>query len=71
MLLGLGAGMGFIYWKMRMKTGYYMFIGGRGNNKEFFNDLGKRTDVQIKTISTTSARKAEAVLLKNLINKSQ
>jgi hypothetical protein len=41
MILGLSAGMGFIYWKMKMKTGYYVFIGGRENNKNFFNDLGK------------------------------
>ncbi len=67
MILGLGAGMGFIYWKMKMKTGSYVFIGGRGNNKEFFNDLGKRTGVKITTISTSSSRKAEASLLEKLV----
>jgi len=67
MILGLGAGMGFIYWKMKMKTGSYVFIGGRGNNKEFFNDLGKRTGVKITTISTSSAKKAETSLLEKLI----
>ena len=41
MILGLGAGMGFIYWKMKMKTGNYVFIGGRGNNKGFFHDRYK------------------------------
>jgi hypothetical protein len=65
-ILGLGAGMGFIYWKMKMKTGSSVFIGGRGNNKEFFTDLGKRTGVKITTISTSSARKAEAKLLEQL-----
>lgn len=62
MILGLGAGMGFIYWKMKMKTGSYIFIGGRGNNKNFFNDLGERTGVKIKTLSTSSVRKAESSL---------
>jgi hypothetical protein len=69
MILGLGAGMGFIYWKMKMKTGSYVFIGGRGNNKEFFNDLGKRTGVKITTISTSSYRKAEKSLLEKLEKK--
>jgi hypothetical protein len=40
MLLGLGAGMGFIYWKMKVpKFGDYIFIGGRGNTKNFFKDI--------------------------------
>lgn len=66
MILGLGAGMGFIYWKMKMKIGSYVFIGGRGNNKEFFNDLGKRIGIKITSVSTSSARKAEASLLEKL-----
>jgi hypothetical protein len=66
MLLGLGAGMGFIYWKMKMQTGSYVFIGGRGNNKEFFNDLGKRTGVDIAILSTSSSRKASVSLLAKL-----
>jgi hypothetical protein len=66
MILGLGAGMGFIYWKMKMKIGTYVFIGGRGNNKNFFNDLGKRTGVKITTVSTTSARKAKTALMEKL-----
>jgi hypothetical protein len=69
MILGLGAGMGFIYWKMKMGTENYVFIGGRGNNKEFFNDLGKRTGVKIATVSTSSAKKAEASLLAKLAKK--
>jgi hypothetical protein len=67
MILGLGAGMGFIYWKMKMKTGTYVFIGGRGNNKNFFHDLGERTGVKISSVSTTSARKAEKTLMKKLV----
>jgi hypothetical protein len=66
MLLGLGAGMGFIYWKMKMATSTYVFIGGRGNNKQFFNDVGARTGVKIETVSTTSAKKAEDALLKKM-----
>jgi len=66
MILGLGAGMGFIYWNMKMKTGSYVFIGGRGNNKGFFEDLGKRTGVKIKIVSTSSAKKAQASLVQKL-----
>jgi hypothetical protein len=66
MILGLGSGMGFIYWKMKMKAGSYVFIGGRGNNKNFFNDLGKRTGIKITSISTSSTKKAKASLLKKL-----
>ena len=63
MLFGLGAGMGFIYWKMKMDSSNYVFVGGRGNIKDFFSDLGKRTRVQIKTKSTSSVKKAETLLL--------
>jgi len=66
MLLGLGAGMGFIYWKMKMGDSDYVFIGGRGNNKEFFNDIGKRTGVQIESKSTSSIKKAQAALLEKM-----
>ena len=65
-ILGLGAGMGFIYWQMKMGTSSYVFIGGRGNNKNFFNDLGKRTGVKIMVISTSSANRAEMALLEKL-----
>ena len=66
MLLGLGAGMGFIYWKMKFGESTYIFIGGRGNTKDFFDDVGKRTGVEIKVISTSSVKKAEASLLEKL-----
>ncbi|HGJ65335.1 TPA: DUF4872 domain-containing protein [bacterium] len=69
MLLGLGSGMGFIYWKMKMGANTYLFIGGRGNNKNFFDDIGKRTGVKINTISTSSNKKAELSLLENLKKK--
>jgi hypothetical protein len=69
MILGLGAGMGFIYWKMTFGSGTYVFIGGRGNTKDFFNDIGKRTGVTIDVFSTSSAKKAEAALLEKLVEK--
>lgn len=62
MILGLGAGMGFIYWKMKMGSTFYIFIGGR-NTKGFFDSLGARTGVKITTVPTASAKKAEATLL--------
>ncbi|MDR3727966.1 MAG: BtrH N-terminal domain-containing protein [Terracidiphilus sp.] len=69
MLLGLGAGMGFIYWQMKMGTGTYIFVGGRGNGKNFHKDLGSRTGVVIKEITTSSTKKAEASLLRILAEK--
>lgn len=68
MILGLGAGMGFIYWQMKIGGANSVFIGGRGNTKDFFTDLDKRTGVRIKTVSTTSAKKAESSLLEKLKN---
>jgi hypothetical protein len=66
MLLGLGAGMGFIYWQMKMGTGTYVFVGGRGNPKNFYKDLAARTGVEIREITTSSARGAESALLQAL-----
>ncbi len=74
MLLGLGAGMGFIYWRMgggkqagpESEFGDMVFVGGRGNNKNFFQDVGRRTGVKIEIKSTSSEKKAEAVLLTKL-----
>lgn len=66
MLLGLGAGMGYIYWKMKMGDQNTVFIGGRANTKNFFQDIGKRTRVKIKTISTTSEKRAKKTLLDHL-----
>ncbi len=67
MLLGLGSGMGFIYWKMKMGTEDSIFIGGRGNNKGFFNDIGQRTGVKIRAISTGSLKKAQESLIAKLL----
>jgi hypothetical protein len=66
MLLGLGAGMGFIYWQMKMGSGTYIFVGGRGNHKNFFKDIGGRTGVEVREITTSSAGKAEAAFLETL-----
>ncbi len=63
MLLGLGAGMGFIYWSPK---GGYTFVGGRGNPKGFYSDLGERTGVRISEVSTASEKKAEAALIERL-----
>ena len=69
MLLGLGAGMGFIYWQMKMGAGTYLFVGGRGNTKDFYKDLGARTGVGIREICTSSAQKAEVAMLQALARK--
>jgi len=70
MLLGLGAGMGFIYWTIKgnPESGIsdYVFVGGRGNTKNYFDDVGKRTGVKIEEISTSSERKAEKLLLEKM-----
>lgn len=65
MILGLGAGMGFIYWQMKGMV----FIGGRGNVKNFYHDLGKRVSVKLEVKSTSSAEKAEKILVKKLLRK--
>lgn len=66
MLLGLGAGMGFVYWRMRLAGTENVFVGGRGNLKRFYQDLAQRTGVEIVEQQTGSAAKAEAVLLQFL-----
>jgi hypothetical protein len=63
MLLGLGAGMNFMYWQQK---GVPPFIGARGNNKEFFQDIGKRTGVVIEEKTTSSEKRAQKVLFEYL-----
>src|SRR5512141_2683091 len=59
MLLGLGAGVGFIYWHAR---GQVPFLGGRGNTKDFNTDLSRRTGLVITERGTGSSRVAEREL---------
>ncbi len=65
-LLGLGVGVGFIYWQMKMGQQNYVFIGGRANPKGFFGDIAKRTGVKIEVKTTSSANKAETILIEKL-----
>ena len=52
MLLGLGAGMGFLYWCMKFGGEETVFIGGRSNLKDFYQDLAKRTGIVIREKQT-------------------
>jgi len=56
MLLGLGAGVGFVYWHQK---GQYPMLGGRGNTKSFHQDLSRRTGIVIEDHRTSSAKTAE------------
>jgi hypothetical protein len=63
MLLGLGGGVGFVYWHMK---GADPFLGGRGKGRPgqgFEACAGQRTGVQVEEHVTSSARKAEGSLL--------
>ncbi len=66
MILGLGAGIGFIYWQMNFGEETSVFIGGRANLKNFCQDLARRTAVRIAEMRTASAKKAEDMLLRSL-----
>ncbi len=68
MLLGLGSGMGFIYWHIK---GAPPFIGGRANIERpgvegLEKTIGRRTGVKVESFRTSSARKAEKQLLEML-----
>jgi len=68
LLLGLGAGVGFIYWHVKGTTPFY---GGRGNMERPGQEgleltAGKRLGVLIQYFRTSSARKAEKTLLEML-----
>jgi hypothetical protein len=70
LLLGLGAGMGFMYWRMKGNPDAgiadFVFISGRGNTKNFFTDIGERTGVKIDVHATASAKKGEESLFEKL-----
>jgi hypothetical protein len=68
MLLGLGAGVGFIYWHI---TGALPFIGGRANvgrpgDEGLEATAGRRTGVKVASFRTQSAARAERALLESL-----
>jgi hypothetical protein len=70
MLLGLGAGVGFIYWHTK---GTLPFLGGRANLERpgvegFEKAIGRRTGVKVGTFRTSSAAKAENTLLDMLLD---
>lgn len=66
MLLGLGAGMGFVYWRVKFGPTESVFVGGRANLRNFYQDIAKRTGVVIREKQTSSPAKAEAELLRSL-----
>jgi hypothetical protein len=68
MLLGLGAGLGFIYWHMK---GTLPIYGGRANmekpgSKGFEKVVGERTGVVIESHPTSSTKKAAQALRESL-----
>lgn len=68
LLLGLGAGVGFVYWQQK---GQPPFLGGRANTgrpgEEGLERLAtRRTGVGVAHHSTSSARKAESELVADL-----
>lgn len=65
LLLGLGVGVGFVYWHMK---GALPFLGGRANvgrpgEEGLERTAGRRTGVGVESFHTSSARKAEKALL--------
>ena len=68
MLLGLGSGVGFLYWHQK---GTDPFYGGRANVERpgvegLEKTVGRRTGVRVESQRTSSARKAERALLELL-----
>lgn len=65
LLLGLGSGIGFVYWYQK---GISPIFGGRANferpgEKGMEKTAGERTGVKVQSFYTSSARKAERTLL--------
>ncbi len=61
MMLGLGQGVGYIYWHQK---GQDPFIGGRATPKPSMEELAaQRTGVKMQLHNTTSAKKAKSTLL--------
>lgn len=64
LLLGLGSGVGFVYWHMK---GMPPMLGGRANvgrpgEEGLERTAGRRTGVRVERYDTSSARKAEEAL---------
>ena len=69
LLIGLGAGVGFVYWQ---QSGQLPFLGGRANTgrpgEEGLERLaGRRTGVNVTRHATSSAHKAESELVADLL----
>jgi hypothetical protein len=65
LLLGIGAGVGFVYWYMEGTSPFY---GGRANTGRSGEEglektVGRRTGVRVESFRTGSSRKAEKALL--------
>ena len=61
MLFGLGGGVGFIYWYMKMMPG--PFIGGRGGKVvEFAENICRRIGAEATVVETSSARRGYEAL---------
>jgi hypothetical protein len=68
MLLGLGSGVGFVYWHAK---GMLPFYGGRANTGRAKEEglektIGRRSGVRVEEFQTSSANKAEKALLELL-----
>jgi hypothetical protein len=64
LLLGLGEGVGFIYWQVR---GQMPSLGGRAVSKPGMEEIaGQRTGVHVHSQTTSSPRKVRQVLLEML-----
>jgi hypothetical protein len=64
MLLGLGEGVGFVYWH---QTGILPFVGGRATPKPSMEEIAaQRTGVKVKVQTSGSTRNAERALIASL-----
>jgi hypothetical protein len=65
LLLGLGAGVGFIYWHVKGTSPFYggRINVGRPGEEGLAKTAGRRTGVRVESFQTSSARKAEKALL--------
>lgn len=64
MLLGLGGGIGFIYWYVKQMPA--PMIGGRGGGRYFIEDAARRAGLTLEVQRTTSSKKGHALLIEKL-----